>query len=280
MGSKIQIQVSAGKTTKIGPDVVTIEGDRVTIDAKHPMPDWQVREYNATPIYFRDQKYLLVRKTPGKKPFAMRYVLEPWREGTPVGKATFSYDAETVAQREAEVRGGHVDDVGRAGLLFLYPFLGMLWSGPKERLRRFGFDSRSITAVSIFVVFGLVLVDLVLAKTLIFRSLKAGDMVIGGMIRAFSAGDDLEIGEVAIPILWLDVALLLLLFTDMLVRYSHHLGGEEPYWGFGEWLKCLMPGKKKTQRPAIVNAPQPPAVIKLEKPPEEPPAPIRMTNRL
>ncbi|HKQ38029.1 MAG TPA: hypothetical protein VJ063_08120 [Verrucomicrobiae bacterium] len=269
-------QVQAQETVKMGPDVVTIEGDRVTIDAKHAMPEWQVREFSPTPIYFRDKKYFLCRKAPATKPFAIRYFLDPWREGTPAGKVSFNYDEEAIAQREAEIRGGHVDDVGRAGLIFLYPFLGLLWSGSKERLRRFGFDSRSITGISIFMVFGLVLLDLVFAKTLIFRSLKAGDVVIGGMLRAFSGVDALHFGSVVIPMLWLDILLLALLFADMLIRYSHHLGGEEPCWGFCEWVKCLVP-RKKNQQPVVAEAP--PIIARPAAPASEPVAPIRMSNR-
>jgi hypothetical protein len=271
-------QVGGPETVKIGPDVVTINGDRVTIDAKHAMTDWQVREFSPMPIYFRDKKYQLVRKVAGQKPFAMRYILEPWREGTPAGNVTFSYDAETVAQREGAVRGGHVDDVGRAALVFLYPFLGLLWSGTKERLRRFGFDARGITSISIFVVFGLVLLDLVFAKTLIFRSLKAGDMVIGGMLRAFSGIDAITLGPIVIQMLWLDILLIVLLFTDMLVRYSHHLRDEEPYWGFCEWFKCLAPRKKA--KAAMIQASAPPIVVLQQPPPqEEARAPIKMSNR-
>jgi hypothetical protein len=271
-------QVGGPETIKIGPDVVTISGDRVTIDAKHAMPDWQVREFSPMPIYFRDKKYLLVRKTQGQKPFAMRYILEPWREGTPPGNVTFSYDAETVAEREGSVRGGNVDDAGRAALIFLYPFLGLLWSGTKERLRRFGFDARGITGVSIFVVFGLVLLDLVFAKTLIFRSLKAGDVVIGGMLRAFSGMDAITLGPIVIQMLWLDIVLLVLLFTDMLVRYSHHLRDEEPYWGFCEWIKCLAP-RKKAKAPLIQVAAPPIVVLHQPPPEEEVRAPIKMSNR-
>lgn len=271
-------QAAGQEAVKIGPDVVTINGDQVTIDAKHAMPDWQVREFSPMPIYFRDKKYLLVRKAQGQKPFAMRYTLEPWREGTPPGNVIFTYDAETVAQREGAVRGGHVDDAGRAALIFLYPFLGLLWSGTKERLRRFGFDARGITGISIFVVFALVLLDLVFAKTLIFRSLKAGDVVIGGMLRAFSGIDVIQLGPIAIQMLWLDIVLLVLLFTDMLVRYSHHLRDEEPYWGFCEWLKCLVP-RRKAKAP-LIHAPVPPiAVIHQASPQEEERGPIRMSNR-
>src|SRR5688572_10732944 len=121
-------QVGAKETLKIGPDVVTISGDSVVIDAKHAMPEWQVREFSPMPIYFRDKKYFLRRKAEAEKPFAMRYYLEAWREGTPQNNVTFNCDEETVKQREGDIRGGHVDDLGRAGLLFLYPFLGLLWS--------------------------------------------------------------------------------------------------------------------------------------------------------
>lgn len=266
-------QGAATETLKVGADVVTITGDRVTIDAKHAMPDWQVREFSPMPIYFRDKKYMLRRKIAGEKPFAIRYFLEPWREGTPQGNCTFSYDEETVTQREAALRSGHVDDVGRAALVFLYPFLGLLWSRSKEKLRRFGFDPRTLTAVSIFVVFGLVLLELVFAKMLIFKSLKSGDVVIGGMLRAFTGVDALDFGFVVIQMLWFDIALFLLLLGDVLIRYSHHLHGEEPFWGFLEWLTV----RRRKSPINIVQMPAP-AVIHQEKTPEEPTGPIRMSR--
>jgi hypothetical protein len=184
---------------------------------------------------------------------------------------TLTYDAETVAQREGDIRGGHVEDVGRAGLIFLYPFLGLLWSAPKERLRRFGFDARGITGISIFVVFGLVLLDLVFAKTLIMRSLKSGDLAIGGMIRAFAGVDAIHLGPIAIKMFWLDAVLFVLMAADILVRYTHHLRDEEPFWGFLEWLA---PRKKAA---AAVEVAAPAIIIQLEKP-EEPSGPIRMSK--
>ena len=185
-----------------------------------------------------------------------------------------AYDEETVTQREKALLSGHMDDVGRAGLIFLYPFLGLLWSNTKEKLRRFGFDPRGLTGFSIFVVFGLVLIELVFAKMLIFRSLKTGDVVIGGMLRVFSGVDSFSLGPVQIRMLWLDIALLLLLLADVFIRYSRHLLGEEPFWGFLEWLTCLKPRKKPTN---IVKLPAP-AVIHQEKGPEEPAGPIRMSR--
>jgi len=39
-----------------------------------------------------------------------------------------------------------------------------------------------------------------------------------------------------VRILWLDVALLVLLFLDCIIRYSQHLNHAESPWGFLEWL--------------------------------------------
>lgn len=268
-------QAEKKEVVKIGPDLVTITGEKVMIDAKHAMPDWQVREYSPMPIYFRDQKYMLHRKAAGQKPFAMRYFLQLWREGTPQGNCTFSYDLETVNQREKALMSDHMDDISRAALLLMYPFLGLLWSNPKEKLRRFGFDPRGLTAFSVFLVFGLVLLELVFAKMLIFRSLKTGDVVIGGMLRAFSGMDFVNLGFLAIRMLWFDIALFALLLGDVLIRYSHHLHGEEPFWGFLEWLTCL---KRRKAKPANVIELPAPAVINQEKPPEEPSGPIRISR--
>jgi hypothetical protein len=78
---ELKEQVGGRETVNIGPDVVTITSEGVTIDAKHPMSEWQVREFSPIPIYFQDKKYFLRRKTPGTKPFAMRYFLEPVARG-------------------------------------------------------------------------------------------------------------------------------------------------------------------------------------------------------
>lgn len=254
-------QVGLAETVKIGPDLVTVGGDRLVIDAKHAMPEWQVREFSPMPIYFRDKKYLLRQKLAGEKPYAVRYILGPWPEGTSQGNRTFNYDAEAVAQREGALRDGHVDDAGRAFLIFLYPFLGLLWSNTKEKLRRFGFDPRGTTGISIFLVFGLVLLELVFAKMLIFRTLKSGEMTIGGMLRAFTGKDYLSIGPFDISMMWLDITLFAFLILDVLIRYSQHLKEEEPFWGFLEWL---MPRKK-----VRMAAPPKAEPIRVEKAREE-----------
>src|SRR5258706_16147856 len=115
------------ETIKVGPDQVTITPTQVLIDARHIMADWQVREYARIPIYFRDKKYFLRQKIAGQKPYAMRYILEPWPEDNrEIPRSTLDYNEEVVAAREGAIRGSHFEDVGRAALLLFFPFVGML----------------------------------------------------------------------------------------------------------------------------------------------------------
>ncbi len=235
-------QSQASETIKVGPDLVTITRNQITIDALHEISDWQVREFARIPIYVGDWKFFLRERQPSQKPFAMRYVLERWPEDCKQPITTFfSYDEESVAEREAAVKSGKADDFGRAALIIFYPLLGMLWSRTKEKLVRFGFVSRSITGVSIFVTFGLLLLQGVFAKMLIMTSLRTGKIVIGGMIRAYAHSDYLNLWLFEVRILWLDCALLLFLFLDCIIRYSQHLRDAESPWGFLEWLTCLIP---------------------------------------
>src|SRR4030095_11837169 len=142
------------------------------------------------------------------------------------------------------VKSGHIDDIGRAVLIIFYPLLGMLWSGTKEKLVRFGFVPRTLTGVSIFVSFGLFLLQGVFAKLQIMTSLRTGKIVIGGMIRAFYGEDYMNLGLFDVRVLWLDVIVLVVVFLDVLIRYSQHLRDVESPWGFAEWLTCLIPSRK------------------------------------
>lgn len=242
------------ETVKIGPDLVTISEQQVIIDAVHEMPDWQVREYARIPIYFRDKKYFLRQKGPAPKPYARRYILDPWpADDHQITRSSLTYDEETVAQREGGIRTDHVNDAVHAMLILFYPVLGFLWSKTKEKLPRFGFAPRPITAVSIFATFGLFLTQLAFAKLLMMTSLRTGQVVIGGMIRAFSDHEFLSLGPLQIRVLWLDVVLLVVLLLDCLIRYTQYLRDPESHWGFLEWLTCLRPGRKASADVAEVN---------------------------
>src|ERR1700722_5304896 len=118
---------------KVGADRVAFFGEQVIIDAAREMPDWKLREFARKPIYFRSKKYALRSKSPAEKPYALRYVLEPWPANfTEASRAFFTYDEETVRQRDASHRHEVVGGIAHKVLLPLYPLLGFLWSGRKE----------------------------------------------------------------------------------------------------------------------------------------------------
>jgi len=209
----------------------------VLIEAKHEMTDWEVRELNPAPIYFEDKKYFLIEKRRSDPPYIVRYLLSAWPADESAGtKLFFTYDAETVAEREANYRLGNRDEVVRLGLLPLYPLLGLLWSGTQQRLTRFGFVPRAITSASIFIVFCLLFAQGVFACVMINTSLRSGKLMVGGIIRAMVAEDHFHIGPVSIPVMLIDCLLLVAFVADVLARYSRYLHEDQWSGGFLEWL--------------------------------------------
>ena len=230
-------EIRQPRSIRIGPDQITITDQDVVIEAKHEMPDWQVREFKVIPIYFEDKKYFLAEKRKVQPPYAFRYVLRPWPESH-FESATFfhTYDAQAVAERESTHRSGQRDELVRLSLLPFYPFLGFLWSGAQKKLIRFGFVPQSITGASIFAGFCLMLLQGAFAAVMVNISVRAGKLMLGGMIRAFAGRDHFHIGPIDIPVALLDFLLLMAFLADVPVRYSHHL--REPEWagGFLEWM--------------------------------------------
>jgi hypothetical protein len=234
----------------VGPDRVEITATQVIIDARHPMTDWQVREYSRIPIYFRDKKYFLRQKSAGQKPWAVRYLLEPWpADNKEIPPTTFDYNEEVVKEREAAIRGGHFEDVVKAALLLVYPLVGLLWSKTKDSLARFGVAARTTTGISIMLTFGVMLLDGVFAKMLLMGSLKTGRVAVGGIIRTFAGQDYWQLGPVALKIFWLDIALFVVLVLDVLLRYSQHLRDDGVNYGFMEWMAVPF-RRKKSPKPA------------------------------
>ena len=223
------------RTVQIGPDRVIVTDDLVTIDAKHEMPDWKVRAYKVIPIYFENKKYYLTEKRQGQPPYAIRYLLKPWVDGTDSAAIFQTYDAEAVVQRDSSRRNEAQGEVVRAFLLLFYPFLGLLWSRTQQRLNRFGFIPRSITSISIFMVFCLIFAQGVFLVMSLQASARSGVIVIGGMIRAF-AGDHLQIGPVGIPLYLFDILASLAMILDVAVRYTKYLQDDEWTGGFLEWI--------------------------------------------
>ncbi len=228
---------ATGETIRIGPDQVRRSCTEVVIDARHAMEEWDVREINHVPIYFADNKYYLVEKRKAQPPFAARYVLAPWPDDlSTCAKGFHSYDAETVAAREAQRRGGQWDDLVRSLLLPFYPFLGFLWSGAQKRLTRFGFIPRAISGASIFVGFCFLFAQGVFAVVLINTSLRTGKIALGGFIRALAPGDYFRVGPLSIPVMLVDMLLIVALLADVVMRYSEYLREDEWAGGFLEWI--------------------------------------------
>jgi hypothetical protein len=118
----------------------------------------------------------------------------------------------------------------------LYPVLGFLWSGAQKKLIRFGFVPQSITGVSIFAGFCLMLLQGAFAAVMVNASARSGRLMLGGMIRAFAGQDHFHVGPISIPVALLDCLLLLSFLVDVPVRYSHHLREEQWAGGFLEWM--------------------------------------------
>ena len=222
---------------RIGPDRITINENEVIIDARHRMPEWKVRELNPIPVYFRDGKYQLVQARKGVAPYEASYVLLPWPEGlTSSAKGLLTYDEEAVASREGTLRTGRFEDLVKAFLIPLYPFLGLLWSKTQRRLSRFGFVPHTISGLSVFLVFCLLFGQGVFAVVTINASVRAGKMLVGGFIRALCNHDTLHLGPVGIPIGALDCLLAVALLADLAMRYSYYLREHDWCGGFLEWL--------------------------------------------
>lgn len=207
----------------VGTDRVEINADRVVIHALHPFCDWRIREFCRQPIYFEGRKFYLAAKSVGTAGFAIRYELAPWPPGLiEESPACFQYDAQAVAERNAELAVERGRSVLWCFLLPLYPVLGLCWSGFKERvLWPIGFEPGSITSASIMLVLGTAIVD-----TSILGVFGGGIVILApGVYRVDFWG-------------WLaELILIGILLLDCVARYSQRLKGDATVpWGFLEWL--------------------------------------------
>ncbi len=221
----------------VGPDRVTIGQCEAVIEARHPLPDWDVREINHVPVYLEDKKYYLLEKRKADEPYAVKYMLKRWPQYQATNATGFlTYDAEVVRVRDEHRRTNHADDLGRAFLMPFYPVLGWLWSGMQNRLVRFGFVPHVITGFSIFVTFSLVFGQAVFALILLNSSLRTGTVMIGGFFRALGNSDHFMLGPVPVPLTLLDLMLLVSCAVDTVVRYARYMRDDQWAGGFLEWV--------------------------------------------
>jgi hypothetical protein len=147
-----------------------------------------------------------------------------------------TYGEDSVADRDSSRRGETLNEVMWVCLLPLHPFLGMLWSNAQQRLIRFGYVPRTITGLSIFTSFGMVLMQGVFVVVTINASMRLGKMMVGGIFGAMTGQDSLHLGPVSIPMFLLDALLALACVSDLCVRYSNYLREDQWIGGFLEWL--------------------------------------------
>lgn len=232
-----QSEIKNARVIRMGPDQVTITDQEVVIETKHEMPDWKVQTVQVPAIHFEGGKYFLAEKGQALPPHAVRYVLRPWPEGkAPNPKLFHVYSADAVTERDAVRRSGIRDEVMRAYLLILYPFLGLLWSGAQKRLVRLGFLPHSITGISIFTVFCLMFMQMAFIALMLQASARSGSMMIGGMIRAMTSQNYIHVGPLGFPVCILDSLMTVALLADVLVRYTCYLREDDWAGGFLEWL--------------------------------------------
>jgi len=232
-----QAEAKKERRIRVGPDQVTVTDDAVVIEAKFELPEWEVRSYQAPAIFFEEKKYLLVEIGRAHPPYVFRYVLHPWPEGKVANPKLFhTYNAETVAERDACRRGEAFNEIMWICLLPFYPFLGLLWSGVQRQLHRFDYLPRTITGLSIFTVFGLALTQGALIALTLQASVRSGQMMAGGILRAVLNRSYLELGPISIPVIILDILLILAFLADVGIRYTYYLRDDQWSGGFLEWV--------------------------------------------
>jgi len=211
------------RTIPVGSDLVEVGEYHIVIHARHPIADWKIREFCRQPIYFKGQKFVLRNRLHGKAPHAVQYELVPWPEDLhDESSASFVYDEQLVAQRDADFKAERQRTVLWYFILPLYPLLGLFWSGFKrDVLSPLGFVPTSITSASVLFIFLAVFVD-----AMFLGFLGGGILMVLFGVTALGG--------------WIIVADLLVIaafLLDCAVRFSQLLQGDaaEPF-GLLEWL--------------------------------------------
>jgi hypothetical protein len=138
------------ETIMVGGDKVVCTGHKIYVHARCEM-DWPIREFSRPVIYVRGQRLYLAAKRKAEPPYAMCYELWPWPENVhDRSPHTITYDEGYVAERDADFKTETGHARLRMILVPIYPLLGFLWAGSKERvLVPCGFQLRRATYASI-----------------------------------------------------------------------------------------------------------------------------------
>lgn len=201
---------------RIASDELYFRDGHAFIYAAHPL-DWPIREFSRVPILIRGERFYLRSKSPTRSDGRIVYELCPWPENVQgPSPAPVTYDEAYVCERDAAARFSKRTNLLWVILCPLYPMLGLLWSGFKNRhLIPLGFEPGSITHASVVMIF-----LLVMAEGVFVGWLASG-------ILAFLAGFPRVV----------DWMVFLILGSDCVMRFSQSLEFDvQRHLGFVEWL--------------------------------------------
>jgi len=221
---------------KFGPDQLWQVGDKLIINSPADMSEWGPREFARPAIVFQARRFFLRSKTAASPPFRFRYELWPWPSDHPMDPArVFVYDREFVAERDGTTREERRTEFGRFLLIWLYPVLGFASRKAKERLRdKWGMNPTSATRLSLFLeVFAAFML-------LIFWSFTGG---MGELLFGLFMSERFE--GWSFPGSALVFLVIVLAFTDTIVRFDDLLREREFPRGFLEWIAPLFHGKNR-----------------------------------
>jgi hypothetical protein len=201
---------------RVGDDMVLRKGEQLIICSKSDMDEWQIQQTRKTAIYVDDEVWCLVekRRTATKE---VRYMLEPWPDHLhqiPGRRITYNEDyvkTRNEAQRKRRIEAG----IGPV-LYFFRAFIGFLPSGLKSRLEsEFGVPARNATFLSIIVELLLFFLLGALLQIFVYGSMRHPALVI--YVPTF-------------------IALVVPVFSDVVMRYHSYLRDDASPWGSFEWL--------------------------------------------
>jgi hypothetical protein len=199
------------RTTRLGNDRLTYEGDRVFVDAPAGMEGWEVRRFRKTRIQLDHRAYEVIGEDPASHG-GVRYVLAPWPDHLQDPPALeVVYDLEYVRARDAGLKVLARRRFRGDLLIPLYPVLGLLPASWKAYLSRTcDLHARTLTAWSIWLEYAGILVTVMLLAlhtwTGIFEK-------------------------------WYLLTILAVLTPDALVRWNSLLEEEADPPGFYEWVR-------------------------------------------
>ena len=207
----------------VGNDRLLRKGNQLVVCSKADMDEWEVRQTRKTAIYINDEAWCLVGKEFSSKK-ELRYLLDPWpdiiRE---IPGRVIRYDEEYVRTRDEAVKKMRLESGIYPVLYIMKPLIGFLPSRVKIKIEEVsGISARNATRISIFI------------ELLLFFS--SGALL---QISAFGFMYGFHVSEYArkfVSFIPGFIALTLVIFIDLVIRYGSYLREEYSPLGALEWL--------------------------------------------